>query len=142
MSLTLMSKKHLYIDVLYQISYNPPKLGKLSATISKLYTRKGKRIVFLNGATLNQLSLQMWEKLGGKGVDPSVISRVVNGKRLFTGKQLKAFCDILGLSRQESADLMYALKYDWMDKLELPHLRPPWYDPEQTPAIQSSPIWV
>lgn len=47
--------------------------------------------------TLNQLALEMWERLGYREIDASVISRVLKAERLFTSKQLKIFCSILKL---------------------------------------------
>ena len=55
--------------------------------------------------TLNQLALEMWEKLGCEGIDPSVISRVIKGERTFTFKQLEIFCQVLRLSGQRKKEL-------------------------------------
>ncbi len=61
--------------------------------------------------TLNKLAWEMWEKLGFSEVDPSVLSRVLQGERLFTYRQLKAFSKILFLSEHERK-LMYEAYYE------------------------------
>lgn len=79
--------------------------NNFSKALQKYYTRKGNRFIFSNGMTLNQLAWEMWERLGYQGIDPSVLSRVVNGSRLFTSDQLFAFCHLLKLSKTEVAKL-------------------------------------
>lgn len=54
----------------------------------------------------------MWEKLGYQSIDPSVLSRVLQGKRFFTPKQLEVFCLCLGLARAQRQQLFEALRYD------------------------------
>jgi len=49
--------------------------------------------------TLNQIALEMSERLDFKEVDTSVLSRVLAGERIFTQKQLSIFCRVLGLNR-------------------------------------------
>jgi len=66
--------------------------------------------------TLNQLAWEMWERLGYKEIDPSVISRVLRGERLFTYKQLNSFCEILKLRSQESISLKTYLFWDLNQK--------------------------
>jgi hypothetical protein len=78
--------------------------------LQKYYSRSGKKIIFSNKMTLNQLALEMWVRMGYSGVDASVLSRVINGKRLFTPSQLKIFADILKIpksSRFILNDLLY-----------------------------------
>lgn len=67
--------------------------------------------------TLNQLAMEMWERLGYGGVDASVLSRVLKGERLFTFKQLKIFCDTLSLSRQDYLTLRECLFIDLSRRL-------------------------
>ncbi|MBI3397041.1 hypothetical protein HY045_01045 [Candidatus Woesebacteria bacterium] len=55
--------------------------------------------------SLNQLALVMWERLGCRGIDPSVLSRVLRGERLFTFEQLELFTVILKLSDNEKKQL-------------------------------------
>lgn len=69
----------------------------LSDALADFYERKGGRIFFQNGMSLNQLALEMWERLGYQQIDPSVISRVLSGERLFTPQQLKIFVAIIGV---------------------------------------------
>lgn len=80
--------------------------------LQRYYTRKGSRIVFLNGMTLNQLSLEMWERLDFKDVDASVVSRVLSGERLFTPRQLEVFCSLLKLPKSRENLLMESLSLD------------------------------
>jgi hypothetical protein len=89
----------------------------LSKELQKYYTREGNRVVFYNSMTLNQLALEMWEKLGYKEIDASVISRVINGERLITGNQLEAFVKILKISSTESLRLREALIRDYSERI-------------------------
>lgn len=84
----------------------------LKVTLKKYYHKEGNRIVFQNGMSLNQLAMAMWEGLGFKSVDPSVVSRVINGKRLFTPAQLRIFCQILDIPQDKRNLLFSALSDD------------------------------
>jgi hypothetical protein len=88
------------------------KMGYFSQAVQRHYTRTGNRIVFTDGQNLNQLALSMWEALNCSQVDASVLSRVLNGQRLFTLPQLKVFCSLLNLSIQESDHLERSLRQD------------------------------
>jgi len=55
--------------------------------------------------TLNQLALEMWERLGFHDIDPSVLSRVITGERSFTPQQLEIFSNILAIPRSEVSSL-------------------------------------
>jgi hypothetical protein len=81
----------------------------LTAELQKYYTREGNRLLFANGMTLNQLALEMWEKEGCRGVDASVVSRVISGERLFTYPQLLVFFKIMNLSKTEKIKLENSL---------------------------------
>jgi hypothetical protein len=59
--------------------------------------------------TLNQLALAMWEKLNFQGMDASALSRIINGERLFTLKQLTTFGQILRLRKIEQERLKLIL---------------------------------
>jgi len=73
--------------------------------LKKYYHHFGNEIVFNNGQSLNQLALSLWEELNYSGIDASVLSRVLQGKRFFTLKQLEAFCTILNLTFKEKIDI-------------------------------------
>ena len=93
-------------------------MGKdLSKELQKYYTRKGNRIIFANGMTLNQLAWEMWERLGCFGVDPSVLSRVVNGTRVFTRNQLEIFCKLLNSSKKNRNRLFNAFYADLEERM-------------------------
>lgn len=87
-------------------------MRRLATILQKYYKTKGNKIVFKNGLTLNGLSILMWEILEYKEVDSSVLSRVIHGQRLFTYKQLEAFCEALSLQEKEKIELKYALSQD------------------------------
>jgi len=78
---------------------------KPSLELQKFYTRKANRIVFSNGMSLNQLALEMWERLGFHDIDPSVLSRVLKGERRFTPQQLETLAQVLNLSSSEYINL-------------------------------------
>jgi tetratricopeptide (TPR) repeat protein len=77
----------------------------LSVAITALYTHKGNRIVFANNLSLNQLAFDLW-------IDVSTLSRVLSGERLFTPKQLDAFCKKLKLNSKTINKLENALQED------------------------------
>ncbi len=91
----------------------------LAKDMAKYYSRKGNRIIFTNGFTLNKLSLDMWEKLGYKEIDASALSRVVSGKRLLTFGQLDQFCRALSLSKNDRESLIESLSHDLADRYGL-----------------------
>lgn len=80
-------------------------MKQLNVLLERYYKRIGNRIVFLNGSSLNQFSLQMMEDLGFEGIDSSVLSRVIKGERLFTHKQLLSFCKILNIELIDQLEL-------------------------------------
>lgn len=98
---------------------NVNNVTNLSRLLQKYYRRCGNRIIFANKMTLNQLALKLWERLGYQGVDTSVLSRVINGERLFTPRQLEVFCDVLGLDEHSKALLKNALTEDYYLKYDL-----------------------
>lgn len=77
----------------------------LAKGLRKYYSRDGNRLVFSNGMSLNQLALEMWERLGYRGADSSTISRVIGGDRLFTKTQLYCFCSVLNIRSLQKAKL-------------------------------------
>jgi hypothetical protein len=91
----------------------------LANALAKHYRRENNKIIFRNNSTLNQVALQMWELLDYCEIDNSVLSKVINGQRLFTFKQLRVLCKILKLSRKESNLLFDALIEDKLKDLNL-----------------------
>ena len=89
----------------------------LTAELQKYYTRKGNRLLFSNGMTLNQLALEMWERLGCREIDASVVSRVIKGDRLITRNQLDVLAEILKLSSTETLRLREALIKDYSARI-------------------------
>ncbi len=84
----------------------------LSQVLKKHYQGNRRKYVFRNGMSLNQLAFEMRAQLGHRGVDASVLWKVLHGERLFTRPQLEVFCDILELSTEESLQLQTALAED------------------------------
>lgn len=68
--------------------------------------------------TLNQLSLEMSERLGFKEIDASVISRVLTGERVLTQQQLCVFCKILKLKKSEETNLKLSLHSEIYSKFQ------------------------
>lgn len=95
----------------------------LAKEVEKYYQRVGNRILFSNGMTLNKLAWEMWEELGCKEIDPSVLSRVVNGERLLTFEQLLIFIQILGISQENKSLLTEALFLDISGRFSIPATR-------------------
>lgn len=89
-------------------------MSDLSEALQKYYSREGKRVLFRNNCSLNQLAMAMWEQLGFHQIDSSVLSRVLKGERLFTTPQLKVFCKLLTLSRKEEEYLFACLQQDFV----------------------------
>lgn len=92
-------------------------MSALSQALQKHYAREGNRLVFKNKMSLNQLALVMWEQLGFRQIDASVLSRVLKGDRSFTSEQLKVFCSVLDLSTDEEAYLTACLHQDRSTRL-------------------------
>lgn len=86
----------------------------LSRKLENYYRRDGNRFRFKNNRSLNELAMEMWEKLHYRQMDPSILSKVVNGKKLFSLKQLNIFCDILKISSKERKTLQRLLMKDLM----------------------------
>jgi len=91
-------------------------MGKFSQFLTKYYKKEVGKIVFENGLSLNQLSLEMWERLGCSQIDPSVLSRVMKGKRLFSFRQLRVFCDLLDIPQLDRNNLFKNLEEDYLNR--------------------------
>src|ERR1700733_7146509 len=95
-------------------------MGKaLAAEFAKHYARRANRIVFSTSEgelSLNDLALELWDRLGQQGVDASVLSRVLNGVREFNSQQLSVFCDVLDLGPQQRVGLEEALARDILSR--------------------------
>lgn len=84
----------------------------LAGKIKRYYFKKGNRLIFTNGMTLNKLAIEMWENLNESGIDSSVISRVIKGDRLFSFRQLGVFCTLLKIRQRERNALFECLNRD------------------------------
>lgn len=94
-------------------------MTNLSKQLRNYYRKVGNRIIFQGKYSLNQLALELWQRLGYKGIDASSLSRVINGKRLFTIQQLEAFCRIIALKKQERDQFFLALEEDYLRRYGL-----------------------
>lgn len=94
-------------------------MSQLSEALRKYYSRKKGKIFFLENISLNKLSLMIWEDLGFTNMDPSTLSRVISGIRLFTPAQLKSFCKILCINSIEQEFLFYTLTQDYIEKQDV-----------------------
>lgn len=88
----------------------------LAQGLGKYYRKQRGKIIFQNGMSLNQLSLEMYERLEYKGIDASVLSRVVRGERLFTYRQLQAFCQVLQLEEKDRRRLEHILSREILER--------------------------
>lgn len=88
----------------------------LASELQKFYRKTKNKLIFTNGMSLNQLSLEMWTELGYHGMDSSLLSRTLNGERLFTIEQLNTFCRILRLNETEKYSLKNGLGKDLLFK--------------------------
>ncbi len=84
-------------------------MTSLAKKLEQYYRRDKSKIIFCNGMNLSDLAVSMWEQLGYREIDASVISRVLQGERLFSFKQLKIFCEILKIPQQEMNSLVDSL---------------------------------
>lgn len=92
-------------------------MTNLSQALKKYYSKEGNKIVFKNKYSLNQLALEMWDRLGYQGIDASTLSRVINGHRIFTKEQVDVFCETLNLKIYEKRGLFEAQEQDYLKKL-------------------------
>lgn len=95
------------------------KTNNFASSLKKYYSRQKNKIIFRNKMSLNKLALKMWERLNYQGIDTSVLSRVINGQRLFTFKQLEVFCEILRITSQEYRQLKESLLLDIYNRYHL-----------------------
>lgn len=95
-------------------------MGCLASALQKYYIRKGGKIVFVNGKTLNELAIEMWEAQHFSQIDASVLSRVINGKRLFTIPQLTVFSSLLHLPQIDVEFLLFCLQKDHCSRENIP----------------------
>ncbi|MEK7458630.1 MAG: hypothetical protein AAB612_04095, partial [Patescibacteria group bacterium] len=82
-------------------------MSHLSNALHRYYTQEFGHLTFIGKKGCQELSLSMWQELNYSKIDPSVLSRVMQGKRLFTPEQLFVFCKILHLSHTEIEYLFY-----------------------------------
>lgn len=68
--------------------------------------------------SLNHLAWEMSEKLGFVGVDPSVLSRVLKGQRMFSQTQLETFCKILDVLPEDKENLFKFLHESMYSKFK------------------------
>lgn len=87
-------------------------MSHLSKGLLRFYTKIDRRIFFRNSLTLHTLSLNLWQDLGFREIDESVLSRVLQGKRLFTPKQLDVFLKHMRANFDEAQFLSYCLLKD------------------------------
>ena len=69
--------------------------------------------------SLNKLALSVWERLGFKDIDASVISRFISGERLPTFGQQKVISEVLQLSSNSQDRLSEALLVDYHTRIGL-----------------------
>ena len=91
-------------------------MTNLSFALKKYYVRKKNRIFFSDSISLHEMTLSLWQELGYAEIDASVLSRVLQGERLFTSKQLSAFCKLLGLEKEERENLFTCLAKDLLKR--------------------------
>lgn len=91
-------------------------MGCFASALQKYYIRKGGKIIFVNGKSLNKFALEMWEAQNFSQIDASVLSRVINGKRVFTIPQLEIFCSLLHLPQIERDFLLFCLQKDYCSR--------------------------
>jgi len=99
-------------------------MSHLSNALHRYYSQEFGHLIFVGEKGVQELSLSMWQELNYSKIDPSVLSRVMQGKRLFTPEQLFVFCKILHLSQTEIEYLFYCLSLDhWQrDKVAIDHI--------------------
>lgn len=88
----------------------------LSEALKKYYQKQKGRIIFTDNSSLNELAEKLWEAGNFSGVDASILSKVLHGKRLFTPFQLNIFCQLLHIEQAEKEYLFYCLNKDYQFK--------------------------
>jgi len=91
-------------------------MSNLSKKLASYYEKRGNKIIFCEKYSLNELAIELWEKLGYKGIDSSSLSRVIKGERLFTAEQLEIFCQVLNINNSNSEELKSALEIDMLTR--------------------------
>lgn len=94
-------------------------MSYLSEELKQYYKRVNNKILFTSGKSLNQFAFDLWEKMDYKSVDASLISRVINSKRLFNYHQLEAFCKLLRLDNSAKKKLFKSMLKDIINRHSL-----------------------
>lgn len=87
---------------------------------NKYHQRQKDRLVFAGNLSLNKLATEMYEDMSCSGIDPSTVSRVLQGKRFFTKKQLDSFCKIVRVEENDKKRLykltkkVILIRYDFL----------------------------
>lgn len=90
----------------------------LAQELRRYYVRTGNRVLFRNGMTLNKVAEEMYERMNYREIEPSVISRAINGIRLFTARQVEVFGNSLELTCEEQIGLYEALIADLEERAQ------------------------
>lgn len=85
---------------------------ELRDELANHYVKQGNKYVFHTIFTLNMLAAELWKD----GVDASVLSRILKGERLFNNAQLRSFCGVLNLTKEETEVLFNALQKDYLSR--------------------------
>ncbi len=91
-------------------------LSHLAKELQSYYKKDKNRLLFSNNLSLNQLAIEMWERLNYSEIDASVLSRVIHGERLFSPKQLEVFCEVVKTTEIQRDKLRNALWEDYYVK--------------------------
>jgi len=84
----------------------------LAGALANYSQRNKGKVIFRTGLSLNKLALAMWEQSEFCGIDASILSKVLSGKRLFTPLQLNVFCKVLNIKHGDREYLFYCLHKD------------------------------
>ncbi|MBI3619945.1 hypothetical protein HY214_02260 [Candidatus Roizmanbacteria bacterium] len=91
----------------------------LAENLTKYYKKRANKLVFINGKSLNTLSLDIWAYLKFRNFDSSILSKTINSERLFNLVQLDGFCNVLQLSSQQRKELRISLTKDILNNSQL-----------------------
>lgn len=88
----------------------------LATALRRYYVKKDRHIFFVGNISFQEIAMRMWQELGYTKIDPSVLSRVLSGKRVFTPQQLLILCNVLNLKHVEMEYLFHCLTLDHWER--------------------------
>ncbi|MCB0188478.1 MAG: sigma-70 family RNA polymerase sigma factor [Caldilineaceae bacterium] len=84
----------------------------LARELQTYFRKSGNKYLFHNGMTLNEVAWEMQAVVQCGSIDPGILSKAINGRRLLSDWQVDAFCQALDLTESQRYELTFAIMQD------------------------------